>query len=107
MPVTRSPLEIRAMVLGALRTNNYTMKTSEIAAFTHLPASVVRRSCLSMANERKLEAVLVPGRGKGEYRFTIMQLDLFEDAKRPGSWVEIPLQKGSGIWNSFKKMLGF
>ena len=97
MPVTRSPLEIRAMVLGALRSNNYSMKTTEIAAFTHLPASVVRRSCLSMANESKLEAVLVPGRGKGEYRFTITQLDLFEDTA----------VTKTRFWTIFKKLLRF
>ena len=94
---SRTPLEIRAMVLGALRTNNYSMKTSEIAAFTHLPASVVRRSCLSMANESKLEAVLVPGRGKGEYRFTITQLDLFEDTA----------VTKTRFWTIFKKLLRF
>jgi hypothetical protein len=97
LPATRTPLEIRAMFLGALRTNNYTMKTSEIAAFTHLPTSVVRRCGLGLANESKIEAVLVPGRGKGEYRFTITQLDLFEDAS----------VTGTGFWQKFKKLLRF
>lgn len=97
IPAVRSPLEIRAMVLGALRSNNYTMKTSEIAAFTHLPASVIRRSCLSMANQGKLEAVIVPGRGKGEYRFTVTQLDLFEDTA----------VTKTRFWTIFKKLLRF
>jgi len=96
---SRTPAEVRAMVLGALRLNNYTMRTSEIAAFTALPASVVRRSCLALANESKLEAALVPGRGKGEYRFTITQLDLFEDAAAP--------TKSTSFWEKTKKLLGF
>ena len=97
MPVKREPAEVRALFLAALRSNNYTMKTTEIAAFTHLPASVVRRSCLSMANESKLEAALVPGRGKGEYRFTITQLDLFEDTA----------VTKTRFWTIFKKLLRF
>ena len=102
---SRTPAEVRAMVLGALRLNNYTMRTSEIAAFTALPASVVRRSCLALANESKLEAVLVPGRGKGEYRFTITQLDLFEDNKpKPGSWMEIVRSPKEHIWEKVKNL---
>lgn len=93
----RSPTEIRAVFLAALRSNNYTMKTTEIAAFTHLPASVVRRCGLGLANESKVEAVLVPGRGKGEYRFTITQLDLFEDAA----------VTGTSFWQKFRKLLRF
>lgn len=93
----RSPAEIRAVFLAALRSNNYTMKTTEIAAFTHLPASVVRRCGLGLANESKVEAVLVPGRGKGEYRFTITQLDLFEDAA----------VTGTSFWQKFRKLLRF
>ena len=93
----KSPAEIRAVFLAALRSNNYTMKTTEIAAFTHLPASVVRRCGLGLANESKIEAVLVPGRGKGEYRFTITQLDLFEDAA----------VTGTSFWQKFRKLLRF
>jgi len=88
IPVKRDPAEVRALFLAALRSNNYTMKTTEIAVFTHLPASMVRRCGLSLANESKIEAVLVPGRGKGEYRFTITQLDLFEDAPKSKSFWE-------------------
>lgn len=77
------PKEARAMVLRALRQHNYTGKTTEIAAWSELHTSVVRRAGMSLAKEDKLEAVLIPGRGKGEYRFTITQLDLFEDTKAP------------------------
>jgi hypothetical protein len=97
MPIKMAPAEVRAVFLGALRTNNYSMKTSEIAAFTTLPISVVRRVGLGLANESKIEAVLVPGRGKGEYRFTITQLDLFEDAS----------VTGTSFWQKFKKLLRF
>ena len=96
-PVKMAPAEVRAVFLGALRTNNYSMKTSEIAAFTTLPISMVRRCGLGLANESKIEAVLVPGRGKGEYRFTITQLDLFEDAS----------VTGTSFWQKFKKLLRF
>jgi DNA-binding IclR family transcriptional regulator len=82
-PVRIKPIEVRAMVLNALRKHNYTGKTTEIAEWVGLHASVVRRAGLTLANEDKLEAALVPGRGKGEYRFTITQLDLFEDGKKP------------------------
>jgi len=82
-PVRIKPIEVRAMVLDALRKHNYTGKTTEIAEWVGLHASVVRRAGLTLANEDKLEAALVPGRGKGEYRFTITQLDLFMDAKKP------------------------
>ena len=97
MPIRRDPAEVRAIFLAALRSNNYTMKTTEIATFTHLPASIVRRCGLGLANESKLEAVLVPGRGKGEYRFTITQLDLFEDAT----------VTSTNFWQKFKKLLRF
>jgi hypothetical protein len=93
----KSPTEIRALFLAALRSNNYTGKTSEIAAFTNLPASVVRRCGLGLSNESKVEAVLEPGRGKGEYRFTITQLDLFEDAA----------VTSTSFWQKFRKLLRF
>ena len=96
-PVKMAPAEVRALFLAALRSNNYTMKTTEIAVFTHLPASMVRRAGLSLAKESKIEAVLVPGRGKGEYRFTITQLDLFEDTA----------VTKTRFWTIFKKLLRF
>lgn len=80
-------LDVREMVLAQLRLHNYTGKTTEIAQWTGLQPSVVRRACLIMANKNEIEAVIVPGRGKGEYRFTLTQLDLFLDAKAtPSFW---------------------
>jgi hypothetical protein len=85
-PVKIAPAEARVMILQALRKHNYTGKTTEIAEWAQMHTSVVRRAGLALAKESKIEAVLVPGRGKGEYRFTITQLDLFEDNKPKGSF---------------------
>ena len=85
-----TPAVVRGMVLAQLRLHNYTGKTTEIAQWTGLQPSVVRRACLIMAGKNEIEAVLVPGRGKGEYRFTLIQLDLFLDAKhKPTFWQKL------------------
>ena len=85
-----TPAVVREMVLAQLRLHNYTGKTTEIAQWTGLQPSVVRRCCLVMAGKNEVEAVIVPGRGKGEYRFTITQLDLFYDAKHtPTFWQKL------------------
>ena len=97
MPVKIAPAEARALVLATLRQHNYTGKTTEIAEWAQMHSSVVRRAGLALANENKMEAVLVPGRGKGEYRFTITQLDLFEDAS----------VTSTSFWQKFKKLLRF
>lgn len=75
------------MVLAQLRLNGYKGKTSELAQWTGLPSSVVRRAALYLAANQQIVAVLLPGRGKGEYLFHLQQLDLFEDAPKPqGFW---------------------
>lgn len=76
------------MVLAALRANNYKGKTSELAQWTGLPSSVVRRAGLFLASKEKLDARLEPGKGKGEYLFSITQLDLFEDTPKSKSFWE-------------------
>jgi len=96
-PAKIAPAEARAMFLAALRSNNHTALTSEIAFFTTLPVSVVRRCGLKLVSENKVAAVLVPGRGKGEYRFTITQLDLFESKEITRT----------SFWQTFRKILGF
>jgi hypothetical protein len=104
-PVKIAPTEARAMVLQTLRKHNYTGKTTEIAEWAQMQSSVVRRAGLALAKESKIEAVLVPGRGKGEYRFTITQLDLFEDNKpKPGSWMEIVRSPKEHIWEKVKNL---
>ncbi len=78
-----SPEDARAMVLAQLRRHDYQGRTSELAAWTGLPSSVVRRAGLYLAGHDQLHAELVPGRGKGEYLFRLTQLDLFEDGGKP------------------------
>ena len=84
------PEEARAMVLVQLRRNGYQGRTSELAQWTGLPSSVVRRAGLYLASRLELSAELQPGRGKGEYLFVLRQLDLFEDQKKkPGFWARL------------------
>lgn len=84
-----SPEDARAMVLAQLRRHNYEGRTSELAQWTGLPSSVVRRAGLFLAGRLQLDAELVPGRGKGEYLFRLTQLDLFEDVGKPTLWQRI------------------
>jgi hypothetical protein len=86
------PEEARAMVLAALRANGYKGSTSELAQWTGLPSSVVRRAGLHLALYLKLDALRVSGTEKGEYLFTVRQLDLFEDQKLPTTlWQKVRL----------------
>lgn len=86
MNTTRvKPEEARAMVLAALRAHGYKGKTSELAGWTGLQSSVVRRAALYLAAKNQIVSVLLPGRGKGEYLFHLTQLDLFEDHKPPAT----------------------
>jgi hypothetical protein len=82
-----TPEEARSMILAQLRLHDYKGKTSELAQWTGLPSSVVRRAALFLASRKQIVAVLLPGRGKGEYLFHLQQLDLFEDGPKPqGFW---------------------
>ena len=71
------------MVLAALRANGYKGSTSQLAQWTGLPSSVVRRAALYLASDLLLNALRVSGKNKGEYLFTLHQLDLFLDQKPP------------------------
>jgi hypothetical protein len=77
------PEEARARVLAALRANDYKGSTSQLAQWTGLQSSVVRRAGLFLASRLQLDAERVSGTGKGEYLFTLRQLDLFEDYQPP------------------------
>ncbi len=68
-----TPDEARVMVRMALRSAGGVGKTSEIAKWTGLPASVVRRVGLYLASKGEVEAVLMPGRGSGEWSFQFPQ----------------------------------
>ena len=91
MNTTRiKPEEARAMVLTALRANGYKGSTTDLARWTLLPVSVVRRAGLYLASSLKLDATRVSGTSKGEYLFTVRQLDLFEDHKAPATlWQKV------------------
>lgn len=87
-PIRVSPEDARAMVLAQLRKHDYKGKTSELAQWTGLPSSVVRRAALYLASKQQVVAVLLPGRGKGEYLFHLQQLDLFEDTPQKVSLLQ-------------------
>jgi hypothetical protein len=91
MNTTRiKPEEARARVLAALRAHDYKGKTSELAQWTGLPSSVVRRAGLYLSSHLQLDAQRATGAAKGEYLFTLRQLDLFEDHKPPASiWQKV------------------
>ena len=91
MNTTRiKPEEARAMVLAALRAHDYKGKTSELAQWTGLPSSVVRRAGLYLSSNLQLDAQRVSETGKGEYLFALRQLDLFEDQKPPATlWQKV------------------
>ena len=84
------PEEARARVLAALRAHDYKGRTSELAEWTGMQTSVVRRAALFLASKNQIVSVLLPGRGKGEYLFHLSQLDLFEDQKPPATiWQKV------------------
>lgn len=83
------PEEARAKVLAALRAHDYKGKTSELAQWTGLQVSVVRRAGLYLAARLQLDAERVSETGKGEYLFTMRQLDLFEDHRILTVWQKI------------------
>jgi hypothetical protein len=91
MNTTRiKPEDARAMVLAALRAHDYKGKTSELAQWTGLPSSVVRRAGLYLSSHLQLDAQRATGAAKGEYLFTLRQLDLFEDHKPPATiWQKV------------------
>ena len=94
MNTTRiKPEEARARVLAALRAHDYKGKTSELAQWTGLPSSVIRRAGLYLATRLQLDAQRATGASRGEYLFTLRQLDLFEDYKAPPT-----------LWQRVKKL---
>lgn len=81
-PIKVAAADAQRLVLSYLRTANYVpQRTSEIAKALNIHSSCIRRAGLYLANHGRIRADLVPGRGKGEYLFTLEQLDLFDDHK--------------------------
>ena len=97
----REPIKVVAadaqmMLLAHLRACNYIpQRTSEIAKSLGIHSSCIRRAGLYLANHGRLRADLVPGRGKGEYLFTLDQLDLFDDHKE---------EPKRSIWQRLKEL---
>lgn len=87
-----TPETARGLVLAQLRAHQFQGRTSELAQWTGLPSSVVRRAGLYLAGKNFIDARLEPGKGKGEYVFTLVQLDLFADSKPPET-----------VWQKVKK----
>jgi len=83
-PIKVAAAEAQRMVLQHLRMRNYVpQRTSEISSALNVHSSCIRRAGLYLSAHGRLRADLVPGRGKGEYLFTLEQLDLFDDHKEP------------------------
>jgi len=84
------------MVMAYLRMVNYVpQRTSEISKALNIHSSCIRRAGLFLASHGKIRADLVPGRGKGEYMFTLEQLDLFDDHKE---------EPKRSIWQRIKEL---
>lgn len=81
-PIKVAAKDAQQMLLSYLRMANYVpQRTSEVAKALNIHSSCIRRAGLFLASHGRLRADLVPGRGKGEYLFTLEQLDLFDDHK--------------------------
>ena len=81
-PIRIAAGDAQRMVMSYLRMCNYIpQRTSEISKALNVQSSCIRRAGLYLAAHGRLRAELVPGRGKGEYMFTLEQLDLFDDHK--------------------------
>ncbi len=80
--VRMSSEEVQGAILAFLRQSNYVpQRTSEISKALSFQPSCVRRAGLALVSRGVLQADLVKGRGRGEYLFTLQQLDLFYDQK--------------------------
>ena len=73
---TRNPsIDYRQQVMACLRKKP--MRTSELAEALGLEKSKMRQTGLRLQSEHSVRAEIIPGRGKGEYLFTMVQDDLF------------------------------
>ena len=95
-PIRVAAADAQRMVMAYLRISNYVpQRTSEIAKALNIHSSCIRRAGLFLASHGKIRADLVPGRGKGEYMFTLEQLDLFDDHKE---------EPKRSIWQRIKEL---
>ena len=95
-PIKVAAGDAQKMVMAYLRMVNYIpQRTSEISKALNIHSSCIRRAGLYLASHGKIRADLVPGRGKGEYMFTLEQLDLFDDHKE---------EPKRSIWQRLKEL---
>ena len=94
-PIKVTAKDAQAMLLAHLRACNYIpQRTSELSKALNIQPSCIRRAGLALASRNVLQADLIKGRGKGEYLFTLQQLDLFYDQPTPGfSWTLASLRE--------------
>ena len=93
---TRTPsFDYRQQVMACLRKKP--MRTSELAEALGLEKIKVRQTGLRLQSEHSVRADIIPGRGKGEYLFTMVQDDLF--------WQSMSLKMN--FWQRLKYLFGF
>ena len=93
---TRTPsFDYRQQVMACLRKKP--MRTSELAEALGLEKIKVRQTGLRLQSEHSVRAEIIPGRGKGEYLFTMVQDDLF--------WQSMALKMT--FWQRLKYLFGF
>ena len=93
---TRNPsIDYRQQVMACLRKKP--MRTSELAEVLGLEKIKVRQTGLRLQSEHSVRAEIIPGRGKGEYLFTMVQDDLF--------WQSMALKMT--FWQRLKYLFGF
>jgi hypothetical protein len=83
-PIKVAAKDAQVAVMAYLRQCNYIpQRTSELSKALNIHPSCIRRAGLTLAASGRLRADLVKGKGRGEYLFTLEQLDLFDDYKEP------------------------
>ena len=93
---TRNPsIDYRQQVMACLRKKP--MRTSELAEALGLEKIKMRHTGLLLQSEHCVRAEIIPGRGKGEYLFTMVQDDLF--------WQSMSLKMT--FWQRLKYLFGF
>ena len=93
---TRNPsIDYRQQVMACLRKKP--MRTSELAEALGMEKIKVRQTGLRLQSEHSVRAEIIPGRGKGEYLFTMVQDDLF--------WQSMSLKMT--FWQRLKYLFGF
>ena len=88
-------IDYRQQVMACLRKKP--MRTSELAEVLGLEKTKMRQTGLRLQSEHSVRAEIIPGRGKGEYLFTMVQDDMF--------WQNMALKMT--FWQRLKYLFGF